>query len=182
MLAGPANSADPDASLSRPLARTWVAPGARNSSVSRLQAPASARISPRSAINEPPPSVALSMPKKIFTGTGGRANSDSVSVMLRNSATGVRRVASCSTRARSRSTWRADSTALNLGLSPSLKSALPASLIARSSGPYWTSICSNSAPAGVALIRLVARQGSFAMVVPLESASPAGRASTRFPS
>ena len=162
------------ASLRSPLARTWVAPGARNSSVSRLQAPASARMSPRNPISGAPPSVAESMPSPILIGTGGRANADSASVRLRNSATGVRCGASDASRARSRSIWRADSTASNRGLAPSLSSAVPPSLMARSSGPYWMSSCSNSTLAGVAVIRLVARHGSLVTVPPPASSKPAG--------
>ena len=103
--------------------------------------------------------MTLSTPMLSVAGMGRRdtATRDSATDLM--AASGRRRAASGSASTRSRSICVDDSTPLMRGCRPNVTLALPLSLIALSSGPYWNSICSNTAAALSPLTRLVRRHG-----------------------
>ena len=126
-----------------------------------------------------PASVTVSTPSPSFTGNGSfcAPEKDSTSVLMATS--GRRRVSSGSASMRSRSSCGEDSTPLTCGWLPNVSLASPRSLIARSSGPYWNSICSSTAAAPSPLTRLVTRHDSMR---PPSEARPTARAKVRLPS
>ncbi len=157
-LADPANCTPLPAAPRWPLSRSWLMPGARNSSPLISTPWASALTSAARRTSVAPPSVTLSALRFNAAGMGNReaASRDSASALTASSG---RRV-SGSARTRSRSICGDDSVPLNSGCRPRRRSAPPLSLIARSSGPYWNSICSKTAAALSPLTRLVTRHGS----------------------
>jgi len=178
---GPENDV-PSTVVRRPLIWICVKPGALTSTPFKDRPPAAATTSPRSDCSTPPPRVTPSIPKPICTGMGQRDKAGAIAARALTALAGSRRGRSCKDSARSRSIWRADTTASTRGLSPKIISAVPVALIARSSGPYCNSRCSNRADAGVALTREVMRQGSAIAVLPSPSATPTGRVSVTVPS
>ena len=117
-----------------------------------------------------------------LTGHDGRSALPSISPNACTAASGRRRGASGVASSRSRSTCRADSVPCNCGCAPNLNSPEPASVTARSSGPYWNDTSSSVAADTSALTLLVSRHGSKATALPLASTAPAGRDSVSVPS
>ncbi len=150
ILTGPLNPKPLDEVSKRPPSRTWVRPGTRNSSLSICQVSPSALNSALARWSVPPATVSASMLSPSLRGSGHRGASERATASALMAAIGRRRVSSGSATARSRSICGAESVPSTCGLLPKVSFALPRSLIARSSQPYWSSICSRSAAAAVA--------------------------------
>ena len=122
--------------------------------------------------------VTFSTPIPSLTGIGGRGAPLKKSAKALNATSGRRRAGSGRPSMRSRSIWVEARLTTSCGLTPKARLASPRSLIARSSGPYWNSICSSTAEALSPRMRLVNRQG---WVMP-SGVRPTGRANCRLPS
>ena len=124
----------------RPLRRSWVAPGARNSSPLISRPSASDFTSTFTRASVVPASVTLSTAMLSVVGMGSCNIGTKVSARVLMAVSGRRRVASGSASTRSRSICGDDRTPLISARGPNVRLALPRSLIALSSGPYWNSI------------------------------------------
>ena len=124
----------------RPLSRSWVAPGARRSSALISSPSASDFTSTFTRASIVPASVTLSTAMLKVVGMGSRDMGAKVSARALAAASGRRRDASGSSSTRSRSICGDDSAPVISGRGPNVRLALPRSLTALSSGPYWNSI------------------------------------------